>query len=496
MSTLSDLRHYIRRQRLIPASARVIVGVSGGPDSLSLLHALRQLAPEHGWTLHAAYLHHGLRPEADDEARFVVETAAGWGIGGTVGTADVRAIAAQPGVSLEEAARQARYAFLGRVALQQRASIVAVGHNADDQAETILMHLLRGSGLAGLRGMLPVSSLAELHLAALPPEQRPDFGDLRLARPWLATPRSHILAYCQEHGLQPRQDLTNTDPAFFRNRLRHEVLPLLRQINPQLTQVWGRTAAVIAGDHEALSQYRQTLWSELAQAQPERVRLNLAAFRALPRGDQRALLRQAITVLRPELRNIAWEHTESLLDVLADDPNRASGGPYPLVSGLTARLNHRWLDMQTAPTLLVDSPQVDGAHVLPLPGALALNQSWRLTAAQVRWSPAADPPWVTDTDPHRLWLPLSIPPPLVVRPRLPGDRIHLFGLNGSKSVADLMTELKLPGAARGGWPLLVAGDGDILWLIGHRASEHCRLPAAAAAAWEIHLQSSIVQSPI
>ncbi|MCW5861012.1 MAG: tRNA lysidine(34) synthetase TilS, partial [Caldilineales bacterium] len=160
MSTLSDLRRFLQRQALLPAGARIVVGVSGGPDSLALLHALRALGPEFGWHLHAAYLHHGLRPEADDEARFVAEAAAAWGLGCTIARADVGAVAAQPGVSVEEAARQLRYAFLGETAVRLRAGFVAVGHHADDQAETVLMHLLRGSGLAGLRGMLPSAPLS------------------------------------------------------------------------------------------------------------------------------------------------------------------------------------------------------------------------------------------------------------------------------------------------------------------------------------------------
>lgn len=482
MSILSELRQFIHRHGLIPAGASVVVGVSGGPDSLALLHALARLAPEHGWHLHAAYLHHGLRPEAEAEALFVAEAASAWGLGCTLARADVAAIAAQPGVSLEEAARQTRYAFLARTAIHLGAGIIAVGHTADDQAETVLMHLLRGSGLAGLRGMLPATPFAALRLPALPPAQRCAGEDLRLVRPWLATERSAILAYCQAQGLQPRFDASNADTTLFRNHLRHTVLPLLRQSNPRLTATLGRTAAALAGDYEILRQRRRRLWADLAESGPGWARLRLAAFRSLPLGDQRALLRRAILHLRPDLRDLNWAHTEALLDLLAADPTCRSGGPYPLVAGLSARLLYEWLEIAAAPPPLTH-PQIAAALPLPLPGAADLGGGWRLVARGVAWprpAPVADP--------QRLWLPLDVAQPLHLRPRQPGDRMQPFGLAGSKAITDLMTELKLPRPARAAWPLLVDAADCILWLVGCRAAEACRLPAQATAAWALHVQ--------
>ena len=487
MSMISDLRHFIRRHKLLPDGARVVVGVSGGPDSLALLHALNQLAPEHTWQLHAAYLHHGLRPEADAEALFVAEVATAWGLGCTFERADVATIARQPGIALEEAARQARYAFLGRVALRLNARYVAVGHNADDQVETVLMHLLRGSGLAGLRGMSPSTPLAGFSLAALEPEKRPDMDDLQLVRPLLETPRSEIEAYCQAYGLEPRHDATNTDATFFRNRLRHQVIPLLREINPRLTTALGHTAAVLQGDYDVLRVHRQQLWGDLVLADSGRVRIDLQRFRSLLPGDQRALLRRAISALRPDLRNIAWEHTERLLDILASDPQRSSGGPYPLVAGLEAWLHHDWLDILPVDSTAPDQPQISQPAVLPLPGVVDLGAGWRLESERVAWEQNNARPWVRESDRQRLWLPLDVAQPLVVRPRQPGDRIRPLGLGGGKAINVLMTDLKLPRIARAHWPLLVDANGEILWLVGQRAAESCRLPDDATAAWEIRL---------
>ncbi len=490
MSILSDVRRFILRHDLIPRQSRVVVGVSGGPDSLGLLHVLLTLAPEFDWHLHVAHLHHGLRPEADEEARFVAEVAGAWGLGCTLERAPVREVAAQPGVSLEEAARQLRYAFLGRVALRLEASVVAVGHHADDQVETVLMHLLRGSGLAGLRGMLPATPLAELRLTALPPAWRPDVTGIRLVRPWLETPRQAILAYCAAAGLQPRFDATNTDETFFRNRLRHQVVPLLRQINPRLTRILGHTAAALQGDYEVLAAHRRNLWERLATVDEGRVLFELDGFRRLLRGDQRGLVRKAIALLRPELRDIGWEHVERLLDVLASDPARHSGGPYPLVAGLAAYLAYTRLIIGPETAMPMEYPYITAVQALDPPGRLGLGPGWELVVTAVTWPPAGPPPWQGMTDPHRVWLPMDIPTPLVVRPRRAGDRLRVFGLDGSKTLTDLMNELKVPRPARATWPLLCAADGEILWVVGQRASERCRVRPEAGCAWEARLEAT------
>jgi tRNA(Ile)-lysidine synthetase-like protein len=201
----------IRRHKLIAPGDKVVAGVSGGPDSLCLMHVLQRLATDIGLELHVGHLEHGLRgEESEADAVFVAETAAAWGLPCTLGRGDVLAMAERPGLSVEEAARQARYAFLSRLAEELGACSVAVGHNADDQAETVLMHLLRGSGLAGLRGMRPSTPLGGLRLAF---EDRtagdsrqesswsPTWTDVSLIRPLLFVPRADILAYCQAHGL-------------------------------------------------------------------------------------------------------------------------------------------------------------------------------------------------------------------------------------------------------------------------------------------------------
>ncbi len=264
-----QFRDYIRRHGLLAAGEMIVVGVSGGPDSLCLLHLLRRLAPELALRLHVAHLNHGLRgPEADEDAEFVAELAACWGLPVTIGRADVAALAAQPGRSLEEAARLVRYAFLAEVADATGATTIAVGHNADDQAETVLMHFLRGSGVAGLRGMLPRAPLSDYRLGE-PAAPRIPASPRLLVRPLLAIPRADIEAYCAAHSLAPRFDRSNEDTTFYRNRLRHELLPLLATYNPAIGETLARTAAVLAGDHEIVQAALDAAWAAAARPAPD-----------------------------------------------------------------------------------------------------------------------------------------------------------------------------------------------------------------------------------
>jgi len=211
----------------------LVVGVSGGPDSAALLHALRQLLPP--TALIVAHFDHGLRPGSAGEAEQVAMMAGGLRF--RAGRADVAAQARAGRLSLEEAGRVARYDFLAGVARAERAKAVAVGHNADDQAETILMHVLRGSGTAGLRGMTTATPL-------------PGHADLWLWRPLLAITRQEIEAYCREHQLAVINDPTNSDQTYLRNRLRHDLLPALERANPRLRDRLREMAQVVAADEE------------------------------------------------------------------------------------------------------------------------------------------------------------------------------------------------------------------------------------------------------
>ncbi|RME75553.1 MAG: tRNA lysidine(34) synthetase TilS, partial [Chloroflexi bacterium] len=464
------------RYDLLEPGDHVVIGVSGGPDSLCLWHILRQLQPRFDLRLTVAHLNHRLRgPSADEDEQFVRQLAEAWGTPCRTEAIDVAVLAEKHRLSLEEAARQARYAFLWRVAAETGAAKVAVGHNADDQAETVLMHLLRGTGLAGLRGILPKTNLADLHLpyADLPPNAPAP----QLIRPLLAVWRADIEAYCQRYNLSPRQDMSNLDSAFFRNRLRWELLPYLETYNPNIRQVLHHTARVVAADYQVLAQAAEQAWrGTVTEESGEHVCFNLPAWLKLPLALQRATLRRAVQKLRRGLRDIGFDHIEQAVELVH---RRQAGLQATLPQGLRLIVTYRTLiltdrlDRLPPPT---DIPYLTAPVTVSIPGVTPLpNSQWRLRASLL--APA-------EVNPHRLTHPAPweafldadvVGPAPQLRPRRPGDVFCPLGLEGrKKKVNEFMIDQKVPLHWRNGLPLLV-NPHQILWLCGYRPDERARV---------------------
>jgi tRNA(Ile)-lysidine synthase len=498
-------RQAIDRESMISPGDTIVVGVSGGPDSLCLLHVLTRLAPEYELHLHVAHLHHGLRAEeADADSAFVEQLAADWGLPVTIDHAGVPALAEAYRLAVEEVARRARYAFLADVAAAAGAQSIAVGHNADDQAETVLMHFLRGSGLAGLRGMLPVTSLDDYRLldaqaasdkpqdpSSEPTNQRTDDSPAaspnpkskilnpKLIRPLLDIPRADILSYCAQHGLQPRFDRSNLDTTYFRNWLRHDVLPLLARHNPNVAEVLRRSARVIAGDYALLRSLLDDAWPRIVlEESPDAIVLDLAAWRALPTGLQRSSLREAIHRLRRSLRNINFVHVENALLVARDG---TAGQRATLPAGLMLTLGYDRLTVagEEYSGALPDWPLLPpGSRPLPLavPGRTVLpGGEWALDARRV--TPGELPEgWQANANPWQAFLDAAAAgrdPAL--RTRRDGDRFQPQGLAGhSTKLADFLTNHKAGRAARDRLPLLVC-DWGIAWVCGYRLDERAAI---------------------
>ncbi len=474
----------VHEHRLFSAGMPLVVGVSGGADSVCLLHVLRQLPADLAPDVHVAHLHHGLRgAAADADAAFVAELADRWGLPYTVRRVD---LSVHPGNSTEEAARRARYTFLGEVARAVGAVTVAVAHNADDQVETILMHFLRGSGLAGLRGMRPHSPLprapwgrAVVDDDLLPPSVAPDGPAMSLVRPLLEVPRADIEAYCAQHGLQPRTDLSNTDPAFFRNRLRHVLLPQLETYNPGVRAALRRTARVLADDYQVLRQVLAVAWPQVVQHfDATAVTLVLAPWRALPTAVQRSVLREAIHHLRPGLRDVGFDHVETARQLLVDAAC-TTGQRATLPRGLLLTVGYTTATITAQPGISPAhaGPQLTVAPLaLVVPGVTPLpGTAWTLHSTVCA---AADLPadWQSNPDPWRAFLDADVvgPQPFL-RVREPQDRFQPLGLGGHHSLVHaFMINHKLPAALRARWPLL-HGQNGLAWLIGLRIDERARV---------------------
>ncbi len=471
MDILSRMRQTIAKYEIFNPGDRVVVGVSGGPDSLCLLHLLHRLQEELGITLHVAHLHHALRgEEADEDARFVERLATSWGLPSTIEKRDVPAYAEKEKLAIEEAARQVRYTFLAEVAKRVSASSVAVGHNADDQVETVIMHWLRGAGTAGLRGMRPLQPWPLLGI------------DLRLVRPLLEIPREEIEAYCQEHHLKPRFDRSNLDTTYYRNRIRHELLPLLEKYNPNIREVIRRAALIIADDHDYLASQGQKAWERAVRENEGALVFDLEAWEELHPSLQRQLLRRAIRHLRSDLRNIDWVHIEEARRALGEKP---AGTEVTLPRDLSLFRSYDTFvmgDMIPIPEM----PLIEQETKIAVPGRTTLSD-WELITEVLGKGGKEEA--FNNQDPWQGYLDLDqVGQDLILRGRKPGDRFQPLGMGGrSKTLREFMIDAKIPHHIRDKVPLVVSPQ-HIIWVAGYRIDERARVTERTVRVLKIWFQ--------
>lgn len=421
----------VRRHGMLVGGETVLVGVSGGADSVALLHTLLALRPRLSLTLHVLHVHHGLRPEADAEAAFVESLGRRLGVPVTVERVQIFSESAE---SLEARARTGRYAAFRKWASVLSASRVALGHTADDQAETVLMRLLEGAGPRGLAG--------------IPPVRGP------FIRPLIDIRRREIEAELERAGLGWVEDPSNRDPKFLRNRIRHDLLPFLSgAYNPQIVEALCRAGALardLVRDVEAVAAREL---DRLAGEEEGSVVLSRAALGTLPPGIGEEVLRQALIRFgeRRPLRAWAQRALRMSLDVNSLRPLRL-GGVWLEVSGDHVRLSRG----RTEPLTEAD---------LPVPGSITLPEvGLRLEAWELEYPASYRPPagpWTVAFDRA------GLPGPLGVRSRLPGDRFRPFGAPGAKRLKAFLIDAKIPRWRRDRLPLLVAG-GEIAWVVGVR----------------------------
>jgi tRNA(Ile)-lysidine synthase len=444
--------------RLLPLDTSIVVGVSGGADSLSLLDCLTHL----GYSVIVAHLDHQLRPESSDEADFVREISARYEVPFVLGLQAVGELSKQGG-SLEETARLARYNFLAQVAQEHESDCVAVGHTADDQVETILMHLLRGSGPAGLQGMLPKTSFTQW--IGIESE-----GEVDLVRPLIECSRADTMEHCQQLGLTPVSDTSNEDIAFYRNRIRHELLPLLETYNPGVRQVILRLSDVMREQVSFNQTHVDTAWPlVMTPIGSEAFTIEVGAFETLHPFVRRALIRRAISSLAPTLRDISHEATLRAISWM-----ERGQGSLSLPGGLSLEWFGEKAILKKAEesALLETYPQMDGGVELKLspPGEVALAHGWRISA-QIESMDAKRLEALTSESGHQVaaFGAEHFPNELTIRSRKPGDRITLPAVEGSTKIADLMINRKIPRQIRARWPLVMT-DEVVLWVPGVQRS--------------------------
>jgi tRNA(Ile)-lysidine synthase len=438
---------------------KVLVGVSGGADSLFLLNLLSRS----NYPFIVAHLNHQLRPEAEDDAQFVENLTGRLGIPFILGKEDVVAFAERYGLSIEEAARHLRYSFLFENAKQVGAQAVLVAHHADDQIETVLMHFLRGSGLAGLRGM---------QYWSLP---NPWSEEIPLVRPLLEFWREEIDQYLKDQNLEPIEDKTNRDTTIFRNRLRHELIPFLTSYNPGIRKVLYRMSQVLNADYEILEGIVDSAWEEICKEQgPGYTSFRFAALSAQPVGIQRHLIRKGINFLLPGLRDIDFHMVDRALNFIKTPTNSKR---MELAAGLYILLEDELLWLANDTAVLPDDawpqlpPNDNNCIELSLgrTGNLLLDHGWRIEVDLQEISKDSYQQVLENTDMFQAWIDIEqVQFPLTIRCRRPGDRFQPAGMAGrSVKLSDFMINVKIPERARARWPLVYSAS-ELMWVPGYR----------------------------
>ncbi|MDQ7794380.1 MAG: tRNA lysidine(34) synthetase TilS [bacterium] len=457
----------IERLALVEAGQGVLIGVSGGPDSVALLHAMSALASSHGWRLWVGHLDHALRHhEAAADAEYVRELAARLGLEHVAGRTDVAALARQEGLSLESAGRQARYAFFREQARRHGLARVALGHTLDDQAETVLLRLIRGAGVEGLAAM---------------PWMRPLAGEAEPAviRPLLGMSRDDILEYCAELDLRPRVDTSNESLEFWRNRVRHSLIPLLEQeFAPNIKEILARTAAICREEATLLARdTEQAMAGTLLEMGEGRVVFDRDRLGRQHRARARRILRRALAVagVAPGLE---YGHVEALLGMVSSG---AAGAALDLPGGFAAVLE-TGDRMVVAREWRVAGPSWKAGRVLAVPGdtdvpelGVRIRTGWLTGDAARRAVEEGLSPRQAICDAGALDF------PLLVRSRREGDRFRPLGMQGTRKLKDFFMSAGVPRTDRDRVPLVVSA-GQIVWVAGHRPDDRFRVTGRTSSA--------------
>ncbi len=461
---------------LLSTSSPLVIGVSGGADSLCLLDCLSRL----GFSLIVAHFDHHLRANSAEDAQLVRDQADRIGAPFFLGEAHVADWAAQHKASIEEAARILRYRFLFDLAEREHAQAVAVGHTADDQVETVLMHLLRGSGGEGLKGMTFSSRAPQWH-ATLP-----------LARPLLHTWRAETLLYCQENKLPYASDVSNADIIYRRNRIRLELIPFLESYNPQIKSSLWRTADVLAAEQTWMDEMALAAWKEcrVDNAPAGQVGLRKMTFQGFAIGLRRRLIRLAVRELRSEVRNLDFEDVERALHFF-EQPSRS--GQINWTFGLQWMLGA--LPGKSDPVFwLVDSlrqppPDYPRWHEetcpLMIPGQVLIENGYTLSFSE---ESLPDQRQLADASAWEAWLDADTVAQhgLNLRHAHPGDVFQPLGLAGhSQKLSDFWINVKRSRAARQLWPLVCCAE-QIAWIPGFRLAHPFRVTGSTRRV--IHLK--------
>jgi tRNA(Ile)-lysidine synthase len=431
---------------MISHGDRVVVAVSGGPDSVCLLDILHELKDDLGVELVVAHFDHGFRPDEDDTETLFVETlAASYDL--PFDTKRACQSLGKTNASLEERARRARYEFLEESAQEFSAQKIAMGHNLNDQAETVLMRLMRGSGPSGLAGIPPLR-------------------DNKIIRPLIEVSRGVIESYLEGRGLKYVTDTTNLEPRYLRNRIRLELLPLLQEYQPRIVNLLGQTAGIMRNDEAWLEEMAKA-WVK-GQDEPgdgREIRFHLSSFKKLPEALKNRVIRYALRDIGGSLRRVSLRHIEAVRRLaVAGKPQAMANLP----NHITVRKDYDRLVFD----VVKDSEAQGFCCFLDGPGTFYLDALGCTISLEEMVSSALTDmnasPWTAFLSAEKLTY------PVMIRNFLPGDRFVPLGMSGHKKLKDFFIDLKLSSKVRAQIPILTHSN-SIVWVCGLRIDDRFKV---------------------
>jgi tRNA(Ile)-lysidine synthase len=438
---------FIKRHQLIHPHQTILVAVSGGPDSMGLLHFLSSLKESMDLRIVAVSVDHGLRgKDSADDLSYVEQMCKEWQVKFVGTSVDVHAYKKRTGLGTQEAARHLRYRFFKKIMDQEEADALATGHHGDDQAETMLMQLTRGARPEALQGI---------------PVQRP-FGKGKIIRPFLCLSKEQIGQYISKHHIEPRIDASNEDTDYTRNAFRKHVLPYLKEQNPKLHNHMQAMSERMREDHSYIKDEAEAVLKTVRFSSnvDKFVQFSIKDFKTFPLALQRTAFHLILNYLYvDETADISYLHEEMFINLLYEKKPNAE---IDLPRGLKAVRAYDEITLS-----FKDRDEKEAFHqLLPIGETVELPDGSCLTAEWVHEC-ISEGVHVFVCDSHH------VTAPLVVRSRRNGDRMRLRGMNGSKKVKDIFIDQKIPAQLRDTWPLVTDRTGEILWLVGLKKGGEC-----------------------
>ncbi len=441
----------------------VLVGVSGGPDSVALLHVLKRLTPRYSLNLIVAHLNHGLRRKASDtDADFVADLADQLNLRCIIRKLDVREYRQRCKLSLEEASRVLRHRFIQQAAEEHAINRIALGHHQDDNAELMLMYFFRGSGPLGLAGIPPIRG--------------------NIVRPLIHTSRSDILSFLKAERIRYVSDASNQDMRFLRNRIRLELLPdLKKNYNPLVTQAITRSAQVLRDENDWIEAMLEPIYQQsLSKSADGRTMLRVNDIRRFHVAVLRRLVRKALCEIKGDLRRISFRHITAIVRLILTGPAR---GRLDIPGGIRVyrseniiyflRDDGRRKRAERGTNFTAHDSPANFEYLISGPGTFFVKElDQRIRFSEGTLKKSLD---LTRSGQHTVYFDMDkLRFPLVLRNFRPGDRFNPLGIKGTQKLKKFFINSKIPRSGRKACPLLLS-EGNIVWVVGHRISDRVKI---------------------